>query len=143
MGANHSKPEIRIELKDVFSQLVKNSQEGKPFEQSSVCYLLKDREFDEDVYKLSSAYLEENMPNRCKVEESRKVVVECFYNGHWGYWKFSPILGEVAGKSGFSKVERWLDKWSETKVNFKRNKKYWLWLLKVTYPAQENRSELA
>ena len=59
MGANHSKPEIRIELKDVFSQLVKNSQEGKPFEQSSVCYLLKDREFDEDVYKLSSAYLEE------------------------------------------------------------------------------------
>jgi Lhr-like helicase len=143
MEANHSKPEIRIELKDVFSQLVKNSQKGKPFEQSSVCYMLKDKEFDEDVYKLTSRYLEENMPNHCKVEESRKVVVECFYNGHWGYWKFSPILGKVADKSGFSKVERWLDQWSEKKGNFKYNKKYWLWLLKVTYPAQKSQSELA
>lgn len=143
MEVNHSKHEIRIELKDVFSQLVKNSQKGKPFEQPSVCYMLKDRDFDEDIYKLSSRYLEEDMPNICKVEESRKVVVECFYNGHWGYWKFSPILGKVAGKSGFSKVERWLDQWSETKDDFKYNKKYWLWLLKVTYPAKESQPELA
>ena len=143
MEANHSKPEIRVKLKNVFSQLVKSRQNGKPFEQLSVCYMLKDREFHEDVYKLSSRYLEENMPNQCKVEESKKVVVECFYNGHWGYWKFSPILGKVAGESGFSKVERWFDQWSETKDNFKYNKKYWLWLLKVTYPAQESQSELA
>jgi hypothetical protein len=143
MEANHSKPEIRIELKDAFSQLVKSSQKGDPFEQPSVCYILKDKEFDEDVYKLSSRYLEENMPNHCKVEESRKVVVECFYNGHWGYWKFSPILGKVADKSGFAKVERWLDQWSETKDDFKYNKKYLLWLLKVTYPAQEGQSEWA
>ncbi len=143
MEANYSIPEIRIELENVFSQLVKSSQKGKPFEQPSVCYMLKDREFDEDVYKLSSRYLDENVPNHCKVEESRKVVVECFYNGHWGYWKFSPILGKVAGKSGFSKVERWLDQWSETKDDFKYNKKYRLWLIKVTYPAQESQSELA
>lgn len=143
MEANHSKSEIRIELKDVFSQLVKSSQKGEPFEQPSVCYILKEKEFDEDVYKLSSRYLEENMPNHCRVEESRIVVVECFYNGHWGYWKFSPILGKVADKSGFAKVERWLDQWSETKDDFKYNKKYWLWLLKVTYPAQESQSELA
>ena len=143
MEVNHSKPEIRIELEDVFSQLVKSSQTGKPFEQPSVCYMLKDKEFGENVYKLSSQYLDENMPSHCRVEESRKVVVECFYNGHWGYWKFSPILGKVAGESGFSKVERWLDQWSETKDDFEYNKKYWLWLLKVTYPAQENRAELA
>jgi hypothetical protein len=143
MEVNHSKPEIRIELEDVFSQLVKSSQTGKPFEQTSVCYMLKDKEFGENVYKLSSQYLDENMPSHCRVEESRKVVVECFYNGHWGYWKFSPILGKVAGESGFSKVETWLDQWSETKDNFEYNKKYWLWLLKVTYPAQENRAELA
>jgi hypothetical protein len=135
METQQSKPEIRIELEDVFSQLAKSIQTGKPDEQPSVCYILKDKKFEEDVYKLSSKYLDENMPNYCKVEESRKVVVECFYNGHWGYWKFSPILGEVAGKSGFSKVERWLDHWSETKDDFEYNKKYWLWLLKVTYPA--------
>jgi hypothetical protein len=137
----HSRPEIRIELEDIFSQLAKSIQTGKPFEQPSVCYILKDREFDEDVYQLSSKYLDENMPNYCRVEESRKVVVECFYNGHWGYWKFSPILGKVASKSGFAKVERWLDQWSETKDDFEYNKKYWLWLLKVKYPARELQSD--
>ena len=136
-----SKPEIRIKLQDVFSQLAKNIQTGKPHEQTSVCYILKDREFEEDIYKLSSKHLDENMPNHCKVEETKKVVVECFYNGHWGYWKFSPILGEVAGKSGFSQVERWLDHWSKTKGDFEYNKKYWLWLLKVTYPASKRQSE--
>jgi hypothetical protein len=137
----NSRPEIRIELEDIFSQLAKSIQTGKPFEQPSVCYILKDREFDEDVYQLSSKYLDENMPNYCRVEESRKVVVECFYNGHWGYWKFSPILGKVASKSGFAKVERWLDQWSETKDDFEYNKKYWLWLLKVKYPARELQSD--
>jgi hypothetical protein len=141
METKHSKPEIRIELEDVFSQLAKSIQTGKPYEQPSVCYILKDREFEEDIYKLSSKYLDENMPNYCRVEETKKVVVECFYNGHWGYWKFSPILGEVAGKSGFSQVESWLDNWSKTKDGFKYNKKYWLWLLKVKYPAQERQSE--
>ena len=141
METNNSTLEIHIELEDVFSQLVKSIQTGKSVEQPSVCYMLKDREFDEDVYKLSSRYLDEDMPNHCRVEESRKVVIECFYNGHWGYWKFSPILGEVAGESGFSKVERWLDQWSETKDNFEYNKKYWLWLLKVTYPAQDAGSD--
>jgi hypothetical protein len=143
MEANRSAPEIRIELKDVFSQLVKSIQMGKPFEQPSVCYVLKEKEFEEDIYKLSSKYLQENMPNYCKVEESRKVVVECFYNGHWGYWKFSPILRKVAGESGFNKVERWLDQWSETRDDFEYNKKYWLWLLRVTYPAKDSQSELA
>jgi hypothetical protein len=141
METQNSKPEIHIELEDVFSQLAKSIQTAKPYEQPSVCYILKDREFDENIYKLSSKYLDENMPNYCRVEESKKVVVECFYNGHWGYWKFSPILGEVATKSGFSKVERWLDHWSKTKDGFKYNKKYWLWLLKLTYPAQERQSE--
>jgi hypothetical protein len=143
METQPSKPEIRIELKDVFSQLAKSIQTEKPYKQPSVSYILKDREFEEDVYKLSSKYLDENMPNYCRVEESRKVVVECFYNGHWGYWKFSPVLGKVADQSGFSKVEKWLDQWSKTKENFEYNKKYWLWLLKVTYPAQEHQSELA
>jgi hypothetical protein len=137
METNNSTLEIHIESEDVFSQLVKSVQTGNPVEQPSVCYILKDREFEEDVYKLSSRYLDEDMPNHCRVEESQKVAVECFYNGHWGYWKFSPILGEVADESGFSKVERWLDQWSETKDDFKYNKKYWLWLLKVTYPAQD------
>jgi hypothetical protein len=136
MEPNNSKPEIHIELQDVFSQLVKSVQTEKTLEQPSVCYMLKDRDFGENVYKLSSRYLEENMPNYCRVEESRKVVVECFYNGHWGYWKFSPILGKVAGKSGFFEVEKWLDEWSTTKDDFEYNKKYWLWLLKVRYPAQ-------
>jgi hypothetical protein len=54
MESNYSKPEIHIELEDVFSQLVKSVQTGKSFEQPSVCYMLKDREFDEDIYKLSS-----------------------------------------------------------------------------------------
>jgi hypothetical protein len=136
MEPNNSKPEIHIELQDVFSQLVKSVQTEKTLEQPSVCYMLKDRDFGENVYKLSSRYLEENMPNYCRVEESRKVVVECFYNGHWGYWKFYPILGKVAGKSGFFEVEKWLDEWSTTKDDFEYNKKYWLWLLKVRYPAQ-------
>ena len=136
MEPNNSKPEIHIELQDVFSQLVKSVQTEKTLEQPSVCYMLKDRDFGENVYKLSSRYLEENMPNYCRVEESRKVVVECSYNGHWGYWKFSPILGKVAGKSGFFEVEKWLDEWSTTKDDFEYNKKYWLWLLKVRYPAQ-------
>jgi hypothetical protein len=141
METHQSKPEIRIELEDVFSQLAKSIQTVKPYEQPSVCYILRDRELEEDVYKLSSKYLGENMPNYCRVEESRKVVIECFYNGHWGYWKFSPVLGEVAGKSGFSEVERWLDQWSKTKKDFEYNKKYWLWLLKVKYPAQEVQSK--
>ena len=134
--------EIRIESGDVFSQLAKNIQTGKSDEQSA-CYILKDKELGENIYKLSSKYLAKNMPKYCRVEESRKVVVECFYNGHWGYWKFSPVLGKVADQSGFSKVEKWLDQWSKTKENFEYNKKYWLWLLKVTYPAQEHQSELA
>jgi hypothetical protein len=141
METYKSKLEIRIDLEDVFSQLAKSIQTGKSDGQASDCYILKDREFEEDVYKLSSKYLDENMPNYCRVEESRKVVVECFYNGHWGYWKFSPILGEVAGKSGFSKVESWLDQWSKTKDDFEYNKKYWLWLLKVKYPTQEVKSD--
>jgi hypothetical protein len=132
--------EIRIELEGVFSQLAKSFQTGKP-DESSVCYILKDKEFGEDIYKLSSKYLDEKMPKYCRVEESRKVVVECFYNGHWGYWKFSPVLGNVAGKSGFFKVESWLDHWSKTKDDFEYNKKYWLWLLKVKYPAQEVKSD--
>ena len=138
METQHSKLEIQIELEDVFSQLAKSIQTKKP---SSACYILKDREFEEAIYKLSSKYLDKNMPKYCRVEESRKVVVECFYNGHWGYWKFSPILGKVAGKSGFSEVERWLDHWSETREDFEYNKKYRLWLLKVKYPAQRVRSD--
>ena len=141
METTNAIPKIHIESEDVFSQLVKGVQAEKPLKQPSVCYILKDKEFDENVYKLSSKHLEENMPNYCRVEESKKVVIECFYNGHWGYWKFSPILGEVAGKSGFSKVERWLDQWSKTKDDFEYNKKYWLWLLKVKYPAQGARSD--
>jgi hypothetical protein len=141
METNNVKPEIHIELEVVFSQLAKSVKMGKPFEQSSVCYMLKDREFDKDIYRLSSKYLDENMPNYCRVEESKKVVVECFYNGHWGYWKFSPILGKVADESGFSKVEKWLDQWSKTKDDFEYNKKYWLWLLKVKYPAQDVQSD--
>ena len=77
------------------------------------------------------------MPKLCKIEESQRVVVECFYNGHWGYWKFSPILGKVANKSGFSSVERWLDSWAKKQENFEYNKKYFLWLLKIKYPIVE------
>jgi hypothetical protein len=141
MEKQHPILEIRIELEDVFSQLAKSFQTEKSDDQTSECYILKSKEFEEDIYKLSSKYLEENMPKYCRVEKSRKVVVECFYNGHWGYWKFSPILGRVAGKSGFSKVESWLDQWSKTKDDFEYNKKYWLWLLKVKYPAQEVKSD--
>jgi hypothetical protein len=141
METQHVIPEIHIELEDVFSQLAKSIQTEKSDGQTSECYILKSKEFEENIFKLSSKYLEENMPKYCRVEESRKVVVECFYNGHWGYWKFSPILGEVAGKSGFSKVESWLDQWSKTKNDFEYNKKYWLWLLKVKYPAQEVKSD--
>jgi hypothetical protein len=141
METQHAIPEIHIELEDVFSQLAKSIQTEKSDGQTSECYILKSKEFEENIFKLSSKYLEENMPKYCRVEESRKVVVECFYNGHWGYWKFSPILGEVAGKSGFSKVESWLDQWSKTKNDFEYNKKYWLWLLKVKYPAQEVKSD--
>ncbi len=72
-----------------------------------------------------------------KLRNVKKVVVECFYNGHWGYWKFSPIIGEVAKKSGFSSVERWLDSWAKTQEHFEYNKKYFLWLLKVKYPVQK------
>jgi hypothetical protein len=68
MEPNNSKPEIHIELQDVFSQLVKSVQTEKTLEQPSVCYMLKDRDFGENVYKLSSRYLEENMPNYCRVE---------------------------------------------------------------------------
>lgn len=77
------------------------------------------------------------MPKHCKVVESKRVIVEEFYNGHWGYWKFSPILGKVANKSGFSSVERWLDAWAKRKENFEYNKKYYLWLLKIKYPIQK------
>jgi hypothetical protein len=138
MGIQNAKPKFRIELEAAFHQLAKNIQTERLYEQPSVCYILKDRKFDEDFYKLSSKYLDGSMPKYCEVEEIRKVVVECFYNGHWGCWKFSPILGEVAGKSGFSQVERWLDNWSKTKDDFEYNKKYSLWLLKVTYPASKS-----
>jgi hypothetical protein len=132
------KPEIQIELEEAFSQLTKNIRAGKPCEQSSLCYVLKDREFEEDIYKISSKHLDENIPNYCKVEATEKVVVKCFFNGHWGYWKFSPILGEVAGKSGFSRVERWLEQWSQTKEDFELNEKYKLWLLKIRYPVSKH-----
>jgi hypothetical protein len=140
METQNSVSEIRIELADVFSQLAKSDQTGK-LDESSVCYILKNKDFEEDIYKLSSKYLDDNMPKYCRVEESMKVVVECFYNGHWGYWKFSPVLGKVAEKSGFSRIERWLDQWSKTKDDFEYNKKYWLWLLKVNYPAQKVKSD--
>lgn len=140
-GIMNAKPELCIELEDVLCQLAKNIQTVKLHEQPSVCYILKNRKFDEGFYKLSSKYLDDSMPNYCKVEEIRKVVVECFYNGHWGFWKFSPILGEVAVKSGFSQVERWLDNWSKTKDDFEYNKKYLLWLLKVTYPASKRQAK--
>ena len=141
MGMLNAKPEFNIELKAAFHQLAKNSKVKESAESTSVCYILKDEKIDEDVYKLSSKYLNESMPNYCEVEETRKVVVECFYNGHWGFWKFSPILSEVAGKSGFSQVERWLDSWSKTKDDFEYNKRYSLWLLKVTYPASKSQSD--
>jgi hypothetical protein len=140
METQNSVSEIRIELADVFSQLAKSAQTGK-LDESSVCYILKNKDFEEDIYKLSSKYLGDNMPKYCRVEESMKVVVECFYKGHWGYWKFSPVLGKVAEKSGFSRIERWLDQWSKTKDDFEYNKKYWLWLLKVNYPAQKIKSD--
>jgi hypothetical protein len=141
MGILNTKPEFYIESDATFHQLAKNSQAKEIAESTSMCYILKDKKFNEDVYKLSSKYLDESMPNYCEVEEIKKVVVECFYNGHWGCWKFSPILGKVAGKSGFSQVERWLDNWSKTKDDFEYNKKYSLWLLKVTYPASRNPSD--
>ena len=109
MGILNGKPEFCVESDAVFQQLAKNSQAKELAESTSVCYILKDRKFGEDVYKLSSKYLDDSMPNYCEVEEIRKVVVECFYNGHWGCWKFSLILGEVASQSGFSQVEKWLD----------------------------------
>ena len=140
METQDSVSEIRIELAGVFSQLAKSVQTGK-LDESSVCYILKNKDFQEDIYRLSSKYLNDNMPKYCRIEESMKVVVECFYNGHWGYWKFSPVLGKVAEKSGFSRIERWLDQWSKTKDDFEYNKKYWLWLLKVNYPAQKIKSD--
>ena len=140
METQDSVSEIRIELAGVFSRLAKSVQTGK-LDESSVCYILKNKDFQEDIYRLSSKYLNDNMPKYCRIEESMKVVVECFYNGHWGYWKFSPVLGKVAEKSGFSRIERWLDQWSKTKDDFEYNKKYWLWLLKVNYPAQKIKSD--
>ena len=86
MEVNHSKPEIRIELEDVFSQLVKSSQTGKPFEQPSVCYMLKDKEFGENVYKLSSQYLDENMPSHC---------VNCALSGFFIYNNGNDIAHNV------------------------------------------------
>ena len=137
MGILTSTPEFHVELNAAFNQLVRNSQSKESAESTSVCYILKDRKFDEDTYKLSSKHLDEIIPTYCEVEEIRKVIVECFYNGHWGCWKFSPILRDVAIKSGFSQVERWLDQWSKTKGDFEYNRQYTLWLLKVTYPASK------
>ncbi|MCW3998117.1 MAG: hypothetical protein NWF10_06060 [Candidatus Bathyarchaeota archaeon] len=94
---------------------------------------VKNEEFEEYIYKISSEHLDKIMAKHSKDGESKKVVVECFYNGHWGYWKFSPILKKVADKSGFSTVERWLDHWAKTKIDFEYNKKYFLWLHKSKY----------
>ena len=129
--------EIFIESEKSISQLRKNI-ETKSISESSIGYVLKDKDFDEAIYRLSDKNLDEAMPKYCKVVESKRVVVEEFYNGHWGYWKFSPILGEVANKSGFSSVERWLDAWAKRKDDFEYNKKYFLWLLKIKYPIQES-----
>lgn len=129
--------EISIESEKSIFQLKKNF-ETENIEETSVSYLLKDKNFDEAIYRLSDKNLDESMPKHCKVVESIRVVVEEFYNGHWGYWKFSPILGKVANKSGFSSVERWLDAWAKNKENFEYNKKYFLWLLKIKYPIQKN-----
>lgn len=137
MKLDQIKREICIESEKSFSQLKKNLQTEKFIEDSLVGYILKGEDFDEAVYKLSSKHLEDYMPKLCKIEESQRVVVECFYNGHWGYWKFSPILGKVANKSGFSSVERWLDSWAKKQENFEYNKKYFLWLLKIKYPIVE------
>jgi hypothetical protein len=141
MRIQNAEHKLRIESEAAFHQLVKNIQTEKTHEQTSVCYLLKEQEYGEDVYKIASKYLDDCLPDYCKVEEHRKVAIECFYNGHWGFWKFSPILGEVADKSGFAQVEKWLDNWSETKDDFEYNKKYFLWLLKVTYPASKGQAE--
>ena len=140
MKINNFKSELYIKSEKTFSQLEKTFKNRNPSEEPSECYILKNKEFEEAVYKLFSEYLDITMPNLCKVEESKKVVVECFYNGHWGYWKFSPLLGKVADKSGFSAVERWLDDWSNSKEDFEYNKKYFLWCLKVKYPVQEGQS---
>jgi Lhr-like helicase len=133
---NQIKREISIESEKSIIQLKKNF-ETENIEESAVSYLLKDKNFDKAIYRLSDNNLDESMPKHCKVVESKRVIVEEFYNGHWGYWKFSPILGEVANKSGFSSVERWLDAWAKRKENFEYNKKYFLWLLKIKYPIQK------
>ncbi len=78
----------------------------------------------------------------CQVVDSKRVCIECYFNGKWGYWMFSTIIGKVAKNSGFSSVERWLDKWSETKENFEYNKKYYLWLLKLKYPIREQERKI-
>jgi len=131
--------EIYIESEKIFYQLMKNI-ETETIENSSNLYLLREKDFDENVCRLSSKYLEETMPKLCKIEECKRVVVESFYNGHYGYWMFSPILGKVADKSGFASVERWLDYWSKTQGDFEHNKKYFLWLIKIKYPVQESLS---
>ena len=97
----------------------------------------KQEEFEEDRYNLSSENLYKNSTNYSKDGEGKKVVVECFYNGHWGYWKFSPILEKIADKSGFSSIDRWLDHWAKTIEDFEYNKKYFLWLNKSKYVEQK------
>lgn len=135
---NQIEREIFIESEKSISQLKKNIVTENLKENSSIGYLLKSKDFDEAIYRLSYKNLDGSMPKYCKVEESKRVVIEEFYNGHWGYWKFSPILAKVANKSGFSSVERWLDAWAKNKDDFEYNKKYFLWLLKIKYPVQES-----
>ena len=135
---NQIESEIFIESEKSISQLRKNLETENLKENPSIGYLLKDKDFDEAIYRLSDKNLDESMPKYCEVVESKRVVVEEFYNGHWGYWKFSPILGKVANKSGFSSVERWLDAWAKRKDDFEYNKKYFLWLLKIKYPIKKS-----
>jgi hypothetical protein len=137
MEIDQSKPEIRIESEKIFNQFDQTLETKNQNKRSLEIYLLKNKEYEQTVYQLSSDYLKEDMPKQCRVEETKKVVVECFYNGHWGYWKFSPILREVANKSGFSSVDRWLDHWAKTKKDFEFNQKYNIWLLKLRYPAKK------
>ena len=139
---NNSNTVLEITSQKVFYELTKNLGAENPFKDPSICYILRNNEISEHVYRISSGYLEEDMPKNCQVVESKKVAVECYYNGRWGYWMFSPILKKASKNSGFSSVDRWLDKWSKTKGNFEYNKRYNLWLLKLKYPVKKEEKQI-
>lgn len=128
---------LEIHSKKVIEELSKNLETEEPFEEPSIFYILRNKDVGKNVYEISSDYLTEGMPQMCQVVESRKVAVECFYNGKWGYWMFSPILKKASENSGFGAVEKWLDRWSKTKKDFEYNKRYYLWLLKLKYPVEK------